>query len=74
MELIRNEVEKIEYYFNQLMFIKNRDLFQDKNKKLHKQLLIKYIQEWKNIPYTVSNRLNIVNNNFIINLFKQRKR
>lgn len=67
--------EKIEDYFIQFLFCRNKELLRQENREFYDALLCRYLMEWKNLPkyaLEMDGALEIVNNNFANDLFEKK--
>ena len=73
MILTEDKTKIREDYFIQFLFCKNRELLRKENRELYDALFSRYLTEWEALPYEIEGGLDIVNNNFIVNLFEKKK-
>ena len=73
--ILTEEKKKVcEDYFIQFVFCKNRELLRKENRVIYDIIFRRYLREWEAIPDTLDNPLEIVNNNFIANLFEKKEK
>ena len=74
MILTEDKTKTYEDYFIQFLFCKNRELLRKENRELYDALFNRYLMEWLAIPDSLGSKLEIVNENFVCNLFEKKKK